>query len=50
MIYSGALWSITNVKLAIGCSKSLIFDGIECQECIGGYYPVRSASKVVMQC
>lgn len=37
-IYSGSDWGLTNVKVVFGCSKFLLFDGIDCRKCQDGYY------------
>jgi hypothetical protein len=41
MMFSEAIWGITNIKVSFGCSKFLIFDGAMCQKCLPGFYPVK---------
>lgn len=50
MIFSGGQWGLTNVKLAVGCSKMLLYDGNDCQMCAEGYYIVRYANKTISKC
>jgi len=50
MIFSGGQWALTNVKLTVGCSKMLLYDGIDCQKCVEGYYPVRNSNKTISRC
>lgn len=47
MIFSGGMWGLTNVKLAVGCSKMLLYDGTDCQLCADGYYAVRYTNKTI---
>lgn len=50
MMFSQANWALSNVKITLGCSKFISYDGISCQMCQKGYYQVRNKYNTLDRC
>lgn len=49
-MFSDSIWGLTNVRIAFGCSKFLIYNGAQCQDCSEGYFSVKDVNDNVIKC